>query len=85
LNIFSLKCSATTWFSARLKKRFLSLQTLNKYLAIYKAENSKTFSAFFQTNELQDPIVTCIEKYFFFQNLVLVLKMTILERFGGKT
>jgi len=31
---------------------------------------------------LQDPTVTCVQKCFFFKNLILVLEMAVLECFG---
>jgi len=47
-------------------------------------EISEIFSTYFQTNLLQDPIVTHVQKIFFFLNMVLVLEMTVLEHFWWK-
>jgi len=41
---------------------------------------SEIFSKSSQTSLLQDPTVTCVQKCFF-QNLVFVLEMAVLERF----
>jgi len=47
-------------------------------------KNSEILSTPFQTSLLQDPMFTFVQKRFFFKNLVLVLEMAVLERFGGK-
>jgi len=52
------------------------------YLAIHAVEVFEIFTTYSQASILQDPVVTCIKKNFFFQNLILVLEMAILERFG---
>jgi len=45
-------------------------------------ENSEIFSTSLKSRILQDPMVTCVQKCFFIKNLLLILKMAILERFG---
>jgi len=44
-------------------------------------EISEIFFTSSQISLLQDPMVTCVQKCFFFKNLVLVLEMAVLERF----
>jgi len=53
----------------------------NSYLAIHAVEISGMFSTSSQTNVLQDPMVTNVQKRFLFQNLVLVLEIVVLEHF----
>jgi len=45
-------------------------------------ENSEIFSTSLKSSILQDPTVTYVQKWFFIKNLLLVLEMAILERFG---
>jgi len=47
-------------------------------------KKSEIFSTSSQTSLLQDPTVTCVQKSFFFQNLVLVLGMAVSECFWWK-
>jgi len=46
--------------------------------------HSGNFWNFYYTFILQDPMVTCVKKDFFFKNLVLVLEMAVLEHFWWK-
>jgi len=71
--------SAFAQFFARPKKGFLLIQT--QISCNLQGEIFEIFSTSSQTILILDPMVTCIHKSFFFQNLVLVLEMAILERF----
>jgi len=44
-------------------------------------EISEIFTTYSQVSILEDPTATWVKKKFFFQNLVLVLEMAVLERF----
>jgi len=45
-------------------------------------ENAEIFSSSLKSSILQDPIVTNVQKCSFIKNLLLVLEMAVLERFG---
>jgi len=45
-------------------------------------ENSEFFSSSLKSSILQDPTVTYVQKCVFIKNLLLVLEMAVLERFG---
>jgi len=47
-------------------------------------EISEIFSTYSQTRLLQDHMITCVPKCFFFKNLVLTLEMAVLECFWQK-
>jgi len=45
-------------------------------------EISEFFSTSFQTSLIQDPMVTCVQNFFFSKNLALVLKWQFWSVFG---
>jgi len=79
MDVFSYKCDhvkCSYLIFWRAKKRIFVNSNANIQQSI-QWKFSETFSTSFQTNVLQDPMVTCVQKCFFIKIFVFVLEMAV--------